>query len=75
MKEVPEFSASSWSIQCGSNCLMIGDFLTDIEAARAAGSPGIAYANKPAKWERFAPQQPDAILGHMTELLTVDMAT
>jgi phosphoglycolate phosphatase-like HAD superfamily hydrolase len=54
---------------------MIGDFLTDIEAARAAGSPGIAYANKPAKWERFAPQQPDAILGHMTELLTVDMAT
>jgi phosphoglycolate phosphatase-like HAD superfamily hydrolase len=58
-----------------SNCLMIGDSLTDIEAARAAGSPGITYANKPAKWERFAPQQPDAIIGHMTELLTVDMAT
>jgi HAD superfamily hydrolase (TIGR01662 family) len=58
-----------------SNCLMIGDSLTDIEAARAAGSPGIAYANKPAKWERFAPQQPDAIIGHMTELLTVDVAT
>jgi phosphoglycolate phosphatase-like HAD superfamily hydrolase len=54
---------------------MIGDSLTDIDAARAAGSPGIAYANKPGKWERFAPQQPVAIIGNMTELLAVVMFT
>lgn len=36
------------------HAVMIGDSDTDIEAAQAAGVPIVAYANKPAKAERFA---------------------
>lgn len=50
-------------------CLMIGDSTTDIHAARAAGTPVVAYANKPGKRERLAPHQPNAIIDHMADLL------
>lgn len=38
-----------------SDALLIGDSVTDIDAARAAGVRIIAYANKPGKAERLAP--------------------
>ncbi len=50
-------------------CLMIGDSTTDIQAARAAGTLVVAYANKPGKRERLAAHQPDAIIDHMADLL------
>ncbi|MDX8051881.1 HAD-IA family hydrolase [Lentzea sp. BCCO 10_0798] len=37
-----------------SRCLFVGDSLSDIHAARAAGAPVIGYANKPGKAEKFA---------------------
>ncbi|MQA07702.1 MAG: HAD-IA family hydrolase [Pseudonocardiaceae bacterium] len=52
-----------------STCVMVGDSLTDIDAARAAGCPAIGYANKPGKRERFAVVEPTAIIDHMTDLL------
>lgn len=36
-----------------SDCVLIGDSVTDIEAANAAGSASIGYANKPGKAERL----------------------
>ncbi|MFD8492042.1 HAD family hydrolase [Amycolatopsis sp. NPDC059657] len=53
-------------------CLMLGDSATDIEAARSATAPVVAYANKPGKRERFEQLGPDAIVDDMTELLEVD---
>jgi phosphoglycolate phosphatase-like HAD superfamily hydrolase len=47
---------------------MIGDSVTDIQAAKAAGTKVIAYANKPGKRERFAAHQPDALIDSMTVL-------
>jgi HAD superfamily hydrolase (TIGR01509 family) len=34
-------------------CVLIGDSVTDIDAANAAGARSIGYANKPGKRERF----------------------
>lgn len=48
--------------------VMIGDSLSDIEAARAAGTAVIAYANKPGKRERFAGLSPDGTITSMAEL-------
>lgn len=44
------------------SCAFVGDSLTDIEAAKAAGVQSIAYANKPGKTEKFIPTAPDAIV-------------
>jgi HAD superfamily hydrolase (TIGR01662 family) len=52
-----------------SDCVMVGDSSTDIEAARHAGTAVIAYANKPGKRETFASQQPLTIIEHMSALL------
>jgi HAD superfamily hydrolase (TIGR01549 family) len=49
-------------------CVMIGDSVTDIEAARAAGTKVIAYANKPGKQQRFITLVPDGMITNMTEL-------
>jgi HAD superfamily hydrolase (TIGR01662 family) len=51
-----------------TDCVMIGDSVTDIQAAKAAGTKVIAYANKPGKRERFAAHQPDALIDSMTVL-------
>jgi HAD superfamily hydrolase (TIGR01509 family) len=51
------------------SCVMIGDSVTDIEAAHVTGAPVVAYANRPGKRARFLPFQPDAIIDRMTELL------
>ncbi|OQS14357.1 hypothetical protein B0T36_15320 [Nocardia donostiensis] len=46
----------------------IGDSITDIQAAHAAGLPAIAFANKPGKAEQFAPHKPATIFELMFEL-------
>ncbi|MGW7709823.1 HAD family hydrolase [Streptomyces sp. NPDC054771] len=48
-----------------SNCTLIGDSLTDIQAAHAAGATVIGYANKPHKAELFSEAQADAITDDM----------
>lgn len=42
-------------------CLLIGDSLTDLQAARAAGTRSIYYANKTGKEELFATERSNAI--------------
>lgn len=54
------------------DCVMVGDSVTDIEAAHAAGTAVIGYANKPGKRERFERLRPDAIIEDMAELLGLD---
>lgn len=49
------------------HCVLIGDSVSDIEAAHAAGVAAIGYANKPGKRERFA--NADAIIDSMAELV------
>lgn len=48
-----------------SQCLLIGDSVTDITAAHAAGIRVIAFANKPGKHHAFAPHHPDAVIADM----------
>jgi HAD superfamily hydrolase (TIGR01509 family) len=52
-----------------SDCLMIGDSITDIQAAHAAGAAVLGYANKPGKREKFERVKPDAVIEDMAELL------
>jgi HAD superfamily hydrolase (TIGR01509 family) len=49
-------------------CVLIGDSLFDIEAAKAAGSPVVAYANKPTKLRRFTDARADAIVTSMADV-------
>ncbi|MFE5481791.1 HAD family hydrolase [Streptomyces sp. NPDC056527] len=48
-----------------TNCTLIGDSLTDIQAAHAAGTTVIGYANKPHKADLFAEAQADTITDDM----------
>ncbi|TJZ41481.1 HAD family hydrolase [Streptomyces piniterrae] len=48
-----------------SDCVLIGDSLTDIQAAHLAGSTAIGYANKPRKREAFAEAGAEAVIEHM----------
>lgn len=48
-----------------SSAVLIGDSLTDIEAAHAAGVPCIGYANKPGKRERFRDARASVIVDDM----------
>ncbi len=48
-----------------TNCTLIGDSLTDVQAAHAAGTTVIAYANKPHKADLFAEAQADTITEDM----------
>ncbi|MBB4687401.1 HAD family hydrolase [Amycolatopsis jiangsuensis] len=52
-------------------CVFVGDSLTDVEAAKAAGVRVIGYANKPGKRERFTRAEADAITDVLTELVAV----
>lgn len=51
-----------------ARCVLVGDSVSDIEAAQAAGSAIIGYANRPGKREAFAPLRPTAILKRMGDL-------
>jgi HAD superfamily hydrolase (TIGR01662 family) len=52
-----------------NQCLMVGDSLSDLEAARAVGMAVVVYANKSGKRGRFKYHKPDAIIDHTTELV------
>ena len=49
-------------------CVLVGDSPTDAEAAQAAGTAVIAYANRPGKRETFAAYQPNAIVNDLSEI-------
>lgn len=51
-----------------ARCVLIGDSLSDIEAAHDAGAAALGYVNKPGKHEAFALLAPAAIIEQMTEL-------
>jgi phosphoglycolate phosphatase len=57
-----------------SNCTLVGDSPTDIEAARAASSRGVGYANKPGKSSMLSRFKPVAITTTMTLLDEVCVA-
>ncbi|WP_231977440.1 HAD family hydrolase [Streptomyces sp. 2323.1] len=48
-----------------SECVLIGDSITDIQAAHLAGGTAIGYANKPHKRDAFAEAGAEAITEHM----------
>jgi HAD superfamily hydrolase (TIGR01509 family) len=49
-------------------CTLVGDSVTDIHSAEAAGIRSIGFANKPGKRERLTRSGADAIITNMTEL-------
>ncbi|TQJ24319.1 HAD superfamily hydrolase (TIGR01509 family) [Micromonospora sp. A202] len=48
-------------------CVLVGDSLSDIEAAHAAGVAAIGYANKPGKRERLGAA--DVVINSMADLV------
>jgi HAD superfamily hydrolase (TIGR01509 family) len=50
-------------------CTMIGDSVSDIESARAAGARSIGYANDPREREHLWSAGADAVIGSLAELL------
>lgn len=55
-----------------ADCVLIGDSKSDIDAARAAGTAVIAYANKPGKRAGLEASRPDAIVEDLSELVLQD---
>jgi beta-phosphoglucomutase-like phosphatase (HAD superfamily) len=49
-------------------CVLIGDSDTDLLGAQAAGVPVIAYANKPAKVQRFTDARANAVITSMAQI-------
>lgn len=49
-------------------CILLGDSVTDMQAARAAGSASIAYANKPGKATKLAAARPDSLVHSLAEV-------
>jgi phosphoglycolate phosphatase len=49
-------------------CTLVGDSLTDIEAAHRAGIASIGYANKPGKRETMTGINAGAVIGSMSDL-------
>jgi HAD superfamily hydrolase (TIGR01662 family) len=52
-----------------TRCVLIGDSSSDITAARRAGTAVVAYANKPGKHDLLAAYRPDAVVGHLHDLV------
>jgi beta-phosphoglucomutase-like phosphatase (HAD superfamily) len=50
-------------------CVIIGDSVADITAARAAHVASIGYANRPAKQRTLADAGADAFITDMTQLV------
>jgi beta-phosphoglucomutase-like phosphatase (HAD superfamily) len=50
--------------------VLIGDSITDIHAAHAAGVPAIGYANKTSKPPRFTDTSAAAVITRMIDLTT-----
>jgi HAD superfamily hydrolase (TIGR01662 family) len=51
-----------------ADAVLVGDSITDIQAARAAGTAAIAYANKPGKDSALRSFEPDALIKSMDEI-------
>ena len=51
-----------------ATCVLVGDSLTDIHAAHAAGVPAIGYANKTSKPPRFTDTGAVAVITRMIDL-------
>jgi phosphoglycolate phosphatase len=59
---------------CPSSCVLIGDSLTDAEAAHAARVPCIGFANKPGKAEKLDRAVVAVVVGAMTDIATAVVA-
>ncbi|MFC5993645.1 HAD family hydrolase [Pseudonocardia hispaniensis] len=57
-----------------ARCVLVGDSLSDLEAAHTAGTVAIGHANKPGKRETFTALEPAAIIELMTELVDAVVA-
>lgn len=57
-----------------SSSVLIGDSLTDLEAAQAVGMPCIGYANRPGKAEALAAAGAVAVVDSMADLATLTRA-
>lgn len=57
------------------SCTLVGDSVTDMDAARGAGVRAIGYANKPGKAEGLLDAGADAIITSMTALPSAIRAT
>jgi hypothetical protein len=71
MKPNPEpiiNAVAALGLQPGT-CVLIGDSLSDITAAQAAGVSVIAYANKPSKKEQFAEAGADTVVTSMVDVV------
>ncbi|PVC75232.1 HAD-IA family hydrolase [Streptomyces sp. CS081A] len=51
-----------------TSCTLIGDSLTDIQAAHAAGATAIGYANKPHKTQSFTEARADVVTQDMQSI-------
>ncbi|BCJ65885.1 HAD family hydrolase [Polymorphospora rubra] len=51
-----------------SRCVLIGDSMSDIDGARAAGVRSVGYANRPSKVESLRAAGADAVITSMGEL-------
>ncbi|HEX8760312.1 MAG TPA: HAD family phosphatase [Pseudonocardiaceae bacterium] len=51
-------------------CVLIGDSITDVQAAQAAGVPAIGYANKASKPTRFTGAGTAGVITRMIDLAT-----
>ncbi len=58
-----------------SRTILVGDSVSDIEAARAADIRSIGYANKPGKRSALAHAGADAVIESMDELAAVLIVT
>jgi beta-phosphoglucomutase-like phosphatase (HAD superfamily) len=67
----PIFSAINALDAEPSACVLVGDSISDIEAAKAAGTRVIGYANKDAKRERFRLAQADEVITSMGEIASM----
>ena len=52
-------------------CVLVGDSLSDIEGARAAGVRVIGYANRPAKFKAFQAAGADVVVTSMGMIVRV----
>ena len=50
------------------DCALVGDSITDIVAARAAGVASVGYANKPGKHETLRNAGADSVIEDMRAL-------
>ncbi|MEV1156924.1 HAD family phosphatase [Micromonospora chokoriensis] len=57
--------------QSPNRCVLVGDSLSDIEGARAAGVQVVGYANRPAKVEAFRSAGADFVITGMGEIARV----